>query len=54
MLIIIFTLVGFILLTGLTIVIVEASNAPLMADDDMTIIPRTPKEDNEDNAYDTI
>ena len=46
MLIIIFTLIGFILLTGLTIVIVEVHNAPLMADDKMTIIPQRPKEDN--------
>lgn len=51
MLIIIFTLVGFILLTGLTIVIVEAHNAPLMADDEMTIIPQRLKEDN---THDTI
>lgn len=51
MLIIIFTLIGFILLAGLTIVFVAAHNAPLMADDEMTIIPQDPKEDN---THDTI
>lgn len=51
MLSIIFTLVIFIVLLGLTIVIVEAHNAPLMADDEMTIIPQRLKEDN---THDTI
>lgn len=51
MLSIILTLVSFILLTGLTIVIVEVKNAPLMADDEMTVIPRTTKEDN---THDTV
>lgn len=51
MLSIIFTLVIFIVLLGLTIVVIEAHNAPLMADDEMTIIPQRPKEDN---THDTI
>lgn len=38
MLSVVFILLAFIILAGLTIMIVEAHNAPLMADDEMTVI----------------
>lgn len=39
-----FVLLAFIVLVGLTIVIVEAHKAPLMADDEMTVISQPNKE----------
>lgn len=41
----IFVLLAFIMLVGLTIVIVEAHNAPLMVNDEPTIL-KDPRKDN--------
>lgn len=46
MLSIIFTLVIFIVLLGLTIVVIEAHNAPLMADDEVTVATSKRKGDS--------
>ena len=41
---IVFVIISFIVLAGITLLTIEIHNAPLMADDEMTILPPKAKQ----------
>ena len=41
---IVFVIISFIVLAGITLLTIEIHNAPLMADDEMTILPSKDKQ----------